>query len=76
MADDGFIDVRFIGGPYDGHEDQFPEHYQPGQVIQMPDPGTVINTESPAVPTIYSGPMHSYQLEDDATDLLARYISK
>jgi hypothetical protein len=76
VADDGFIDVRFVGGPHDGREDQFPQHHRAGDVIKMPDPATVINTEPPAVPAIYSGPLHCYQLEDDATGLLARYISE
>ena len=41
----------------------------------MPDPATVINTEAPAVPTIYSGPMHRYRLEDDGTGLRGHYLN-
>ncbi len=73
MVDPGFVDVCWIGGPYDGADMALPSLYREGQFVDMPDPATAANTDASAEPAIFTGPQHRYKLEWDGARLIARH---
>ena len=76
MTEDGFIEVRWVDGPYDGASHPLPDMYEPGAIVAMPDPATVVNADAPDTPTVYAGATHLYKLEADApAGFVARYVT-
>lgn len=74
MAAEGYVDVRWIGGPYDGAADGLPRPYLGAACVDMPDPATAWNTDAGSEPAVFTGPMHRYALERDGDALVARYV--
>lgn len=76
MTEDGFIEVLWIDGPYDGASHPLPDMYEPGAIVAMPDPATVVNADAPDAVTVYAGATHLYKLEAAApTGFVARYVT-
>lgn len=73
MADDGYVDVSWLGGPYDGADLPLSKLYLGAAVVDMPDPATAYGDGSEE-PAIYTGPTHRYALETRDTGLAARFI--
>ena len=74
MAQDGYVDVTWIGGPYDGAALELPALYLGAQQVDMPDPATAGNQDIAAEPLIYTGPSHRYALQHTPGGLLARFV--
>ncbi|MTD43588.1 hypothetical protein GKE82_04530 [Conexibacter sp. W3-3-2] len=73
MAQDGYLDVAWIGGPYDGADLPLPTLYRGAAVVDMPDPATAY-ADGGLEPAIYTGPTHRYALADEATQLRATFL--
>lgn len=73
MSDD-HVDVRWLGGPYDGSAQRLPRLYLGAACVDMPDPATARH-EAAGEPAIFTGPTHRYVLERDGDGLVARYAS-
>ena len=72
MAEAGYVDVRWEGGPYDGSEQPLPALYLQAACVDMPDPATAA-ADAADEPAIFSGPMHRYALARDGDGLVASY---
>lgn len=75
MAQEGYVDVDWIGGPYDGADFPLPALYLGAQRVDMPDPATAAGDGSDE-PAIFSGPTHRYELEASPHGLVARHVSR
>jgi hypothetical protein len=72
MAEDGWMDARFIGGPWDGEEHPIPDWYEPGKVFKLPDRAAMANAGTPADPSVLT-PVHGYRLERDEAGFVGRF---
>ncbi len=77
MAEPGYVDVRWIGGPYDGAQLPLTDLYLQAQMVDMPDPATA-TADGRDEPAIFTGPTHRYRLERDesAEGLIARHVPR
>ena len=73
MAQEGWVDVRWVGGPYDGSEQPLPALYRAAACVDMPDPATA-EGDGAQEPAIFTGPTHRYRLERDGDDLVAHHM--
>lgn len=74
MAERGFVDVRWIGGPYDGSAQALPVGYLGAAFVDMPDLATATNTDASTEPAIFTGPHHRYALTRDEDGLTAEHV--
>jgi hypothetical protein len=72
VAQEGWVDVRWVGGPYDGSEQPLPAIYRTAACVDMPDPATA-EGDGASEPAIFTGPMHRYALAPDGDGLLATH---
>lgn len=74
MAADGYVEVRWMGGPYDGSAQELPALYLTAAFVDMVDPATAANTDAATEPAIFTGPTHRYRLEREGDGLVARHV--
>jgi len=73
MAQDGYVDVDWDGGPYDGADLPLSVMYLGAAVVDMPDPATAFGDGSEE-PAIFTGPTHRYALAADGERLRASFL--
>ncbi len=73
MAQDGYLDVSWEGGPYDGADLPLSALYLGAAVVDMPDPATAY-ADGADEPAIFTGPVHRYALQAHGAGLRAAFL--